>query len=189
MFAEARSDRDSPSGDWAFTLAVAAVALLPRLFVAIAWAREPVWDAHYYHSGAERIAQGLGYSEDVMIGGHPVWKPVTHYPVGYSGLLAVVYKLAGSELVVAPLFNVLIGTALVVVVHRLARHWLSPTRARIAAGLTALHPGLIAYTAVVMTESLAALLLLVAGLFAVRWQNVRGVVGAGITLGLATLVR
>ena len=189
MPAEPRSDRDTPSGDWAFTLAAAAVALLPRLFVAIAWAREPVWDGHYYHAGAERIAEGLGYSEDVMIGGHAVWKPVTHYPVGYSAILAIAYKLAGSGLVVAPLFNVLIGSALVVVVHRLARHWLSPTRARIAAGLTALHPGLIAYTAVVMTESLAALLLLLSGLFAVRWRNARGVLAAGVTLGLATLVR
>ena len=50
MPAELRSDRDSPSGDWAFTLAAAAIALLPRLFVAIAWAREPVWDGHYYHA-------------------------------------------------------------------------------------------------------------------------------------------
>src|SRR5262245_34098987 len=131
MPADPRSDQDSPSGDWAFTLAAAAIALLPRLFVAIAWAREPVCDGFYYHAGAERIAEGLGYSEDVMIGGHPVWKPVTHYPVGYSAFLAIVYKIAGSGLVVAPLFNVLIGSALVVVVHRLARHWLSPTRARI----------------------------------------------------------
>jgi hypothetical protein len=36
------------------------VAFLPRLFVAIAWAREPVWDGHYYHLGATRIAAGLG---------------------------------------------------------------------------------------------------------------------------------
>jgi len=55
--------------------------------------------------------------------------------------------------------------------------------------VAALHPGLIAYTAVVMTESLAALLLLLATLCAVRWQNVRGVIASGITLGFATLVR
>ena len=38
--------------DAAFTIAVFVAALLPRLFVAIAWAKEPVWDGHYYHFGA-----------------------------------------------------------------------------------------------------------------------------------------
>ncbi|HMJ12300.1 MAG TPA: hypothetical protein VK524_12840, partial [Polyangiaceae bacterium] len=137
------------SRDLGFTLALAVVALLPRLFVAIAWAREPVWDGHYYHFGAERIALGLGYSEDVIARGISVWKPWTHYPVGYSGVLGLAYALFGSGLVVAPVVNAVIGVLLVVIVHRLARYYLSETRARIAAGLTALHPGLIAYTAVV----------------------------------------
>src|SRR5690606_16185502 len=62
-------------GDRAFLFALVVVALLPRLFVAIAWSREPVWDGHYYHFGAERIAQGLGYSEDVWVNGALEWKP------------------------------------------------------------------------------------------------------------------
>lgn len=184
------TNNHDPAVDWVFTLTVAAVALLPRLFVAIAWAREPVWDGHYYHFGAERIAEGLGYSEDVVIRGHAVWKPWTHYPVGYSALLALFYKLAGSGLVVAPLVNALIGTLTVVVVHRLALHFLGVDRARIAAGLAALHPGLIAYSAVVMTEGLAALLLIAAALAVAHWaERRRGIVASGALLGLATLVR
>jgi hypothetical protein len=76
--------RTRTSSDLAFTGALACVALLPRLLVALIFAHEPVWDGHYYHFGAERIASGLGYSEDVMMHGHLVWKPWTHYPVGYS---------------------------------------------------------------------------------------------------------
>lgn len=182
----ARVDR----GDLAFTLAVGLVALLPRLFVAIAWAREPVWDGHYYHFGATRIAAGLGYSEDVMIAGHGVWKPWCHYPVGLSGLLGLVYKVFGNGIVVAPVVNAVLGALLCAVVHRLARQYLSENRARVAAGIAALHPGLIAYSAVVMTEPLAALLLasaaLCAALFGPRWL---GAVAAGAVLGLATLVR
>lgn len=182
----ARVDR----GDLAFTLAVGLVALLPRLFVAIAWAREPVWDGHYYHFGATRIAAGLGYSEDVMIAGHSVWKPWCHYPVGLSGLLGLVYKVFGNGIVVAPVVNAVLGALLCAVVHRLARQYLSENRARVAAGIAALHPGLIAYSAVVMTEPLAALLLasaaLCAALFGPRWL---GAVAAGAVLGLATLVR
>lgn len=176
--------------DAAFTIAAFVTALLPRLFVAIAWAKEPVWDGHYYHFGAERIARGLGYSEDVLSHGALLWKPWVHYPVGYSGFLGLIYKLFGSELIVAPVVNALVGALLVVVVHRLARYYLSRDRARVAAGLVALHPGLIAYSAVVMTEPLAALLLASAAWSALhfrgRWP---AIVLAGALLGFASLVR
>jgi len=176
--------------DVAFTLAAFVIALLPRLFVAIAWAKEPVWDGHYYHFGAERIARGLGYSEDVLVRGLSLWKPWVHYPVGYSAVLGFFYRIFGAELVVAPVVNALTGALLVAVVHRLARYYLSADRARLAAGLCAIHPGLIVYSAVVMTEPLAALLLLAAGLAALhfrgRWP---AIVYAGALLGLATLVR
>ncbi|HEU4534520.1 MAG TPA: hypothetical protein VFS00_10395, partial [Polyangiaceae bacterium] len=43
------------TSDALFTAALFALALLPRLYVALAWAREPVWDGHYYDFGARRI--------------------------------------------------------------------------------------------------------------------------------------
>jgi 4-amino-4-deoxy-L-arabinose transferase-like glycosyltransferase len=185
----ALAPRPAPQ-DWSFTVAVLILALLPRLFVAIAWAKEPVWDGHYYHFGAERIARGLGYSEDVLSHGLLSWKPWVHYPVGYSAFLALFYRIFGAELVVAPVVNALTGALLAGVVHRVARYYLSRDRARVAAGLCALHPGLIAYSAVVMTEPLAALLMLSAALCALgfrgRWQ---AMVYAGILLGFASLVR
>jgi 4-amino-4-deoxy-L-arabinose transferase-like glycosyltransferase len=181
---------DGTDSDVAFTIAVALVALLPRLFVAIAWAREPVWDGFYYHFYGERIAEGFGYTDAVNVGATIVDKPASHYPVGYSALLGLVYKLVGSSIVVAPILNALLGVALVAVVHRLARHYLSENRARVAAGITALHPGLIAYSAVVMNELLAALLLVSAGLIAMRWRMrwLGPLLGGGV-IGLAVLVR
>jgi 4-amino-4-deoxy-L-arabinose transferase-like glycosyltransferase len=178
------------NGDLAFTLAVVLVALLPRLFVAIAWAREPVWDGFYYHFYAERIADGLGYSEDVDLGGRLIWKPASHYPVGYSALLALFYRVFGSSVVVAPIVNALVGTALVAIVHRLARYYLGQSRARVAAAIAALHPGLIAYSAVVMTELTAALCLTGAALVAVKWRRRwLGALLAGGVVGLAVLIR
>lgn len=176
--------------DRLFTLAVTLVALIPRLFVAIAWTREPVWDGHYYHFGAERIAQGFGYSEDVAVAGALVSKPWCHYPVGYSALLAVFYLFFGSGLLVAPLVNTVIGVLTVAVAHRIARRYLSENRARIAATVIALHPGLIAYTAVVMTEPLAALLLLAALWAPLHWRGQwLGLALGGVAIGFATLVR
>jgi hypothetical protein len=176
--------------DLAYTLAVAVVALGPRLFVALAWSREPVWDGHYYHFGAERIAAGLGYSEDVMIAGRAVWKAWSHYPVGYSAFLAMLYAVFGSGLVVAPVANAVVGALIAPVVHRLARHSLSPNRARIAAALAAFHPGMITYSAVVMNELLTALLLLLAAFLTLHWKDrLRGVVAGAVAIGLGVLVR
>lgn len=190
---------EAPSRDGHFTAFAFVLALLPRLYVAIAWAREPVWDGHYYDFGARRIAAGLGYSDDVTLGGQTVWHPWCHYPVGYSGLLGIVYRLFGGGPHVATVANAVTGAILVAVVHRLARYGTTPRRARVAALLTALSPGLIVYSALLMTEPLAALgILLSAWLFVRRSpEPPRGLlrrplaasIAAGVALGLAALVR
>src|SRR5690606_37628087 len=119
-----------------------------------AWSREPVWDGHYYDFGAERIAAGLGYSEDVWVNGALEWKPWVHYPVGYSALLGGIYRIFGTSLLVAPLLNVLLGVLATALTFWIARRGLDATRARVAGSLVALHPGLIAQSALVMTELL-----------------------------------
>lgn len=193
MSAEPSSSRGgsapAPSADLSFTFAVAAIAFLPRLFVALAWPREPVWDGHYYHFGALRIAEGLGYSEDIVVNGVRTWHPWAHYPVGYSALLGAVYRVFGGGLSVAPVVNAVIGTLLVVVVHRLALRGLTENRARFAAGLTALHPGLIVYSAVLMNELLCALLVLAGAWVVVRRLRWSSAVIAGVLFGFAVLVR
>jgi 4-amino-4-deoxy-L-arabinose transferase-like glycosyltransferase len=176
--------------DYVYTLVVALVALLPRLYVALAWSREPVWDGHYYHLGAERLAAGLGYSEDALVAGHVVWRPWVHYPVGYSFILSLFYRLLGPALLVAPVLNAALGAGVAAVVHRIGRHFATSGRARLAAALVALHPGLIAYSPLVMTEILATLLLLGAGLCVLAFpRSWRGYLAAGALLGIATLVR
>ena len=166
------------------------VALLPRLWAAIKLAGEPVWDGHYYDFGARRIAQGAGYSDDVTIAGHVVWHPWCHYPVGYSAILAPFYRVLGADAHVAPVFNAFTGAALAVVTWALASHALSPARARIAGLLVALHPGLILYSALVMTEPLAALLTLTAFWLAVRDDvPYRGLALGALVLGVGALVR
>jgi 4-amino-4-deoxy-L-arabinose transferase-like glycosyltransferase len=181
---------DPSSSDWFFTFALALIALLPRLFVAIAASREPVWDAHYYHFGAERIAQGFGYSEDIRVLGKLVTRSWAHYPVGYSAALGLVYAVFGSGPLVGPIFGAIVGTALVVIVHRVARLILTENRARAAGTLAALHPGLIAYAAVLMTEPLAAVMILGAlwARFSVLREKVNWVL-VGVLTGLGALVR
>lgn len=180
------------AGDIVFSAVIFVIALLPRLYVAIAWAREPVWDGHYYDFGARRIAAGLGYSDDSVVGGQTIWHPWCHYPVGYSGFLGLIYRVFGHGQLVAPVANAITGALCAVVAHRLALRAMSVGRARAAGLLVALSPGLIVYAALLMTEPLAALGVLTAGwLFARdgRERPFRGAVAAGIALGLTTLVR
>ena len=171
-------------------MALGMVALLPRLFVAIAWAREPVWDGHYYHLGASRIAAGLGYSEDVLSHGVLVWKPWTHYPVGYSALLSLFYRVLGDHLLVAPLLNAVLGAATAILVHRIALPYVGLTRSRVAGGIAALHPGLIAYCPLVMTEIPTAFLLVLLVWTLLRFRGQwHAVVFGGLILGVLTLMR
>jgi 4-amino-4-deoxy-L-arabinose transferase-like glycosyltransferase len=167
------------------------LALAPRLFVALEWVGEPVWDGHYYDFGARRIAEGLGYSDDLVVDGHAVWHPWCHYPVGYSAVLAAFYRVFGAGPRVAPVVNACIGAALAVVTWLLARHALTTLRARLAGLLVALHPGLVLYSALVMTEPLSALLTLAAFWLAVRFHEgpMTGITLGALLLGLAALVR
>jgi hypothetical protein len=166
------------------------VALVPRVFVALEWSGEPVWDGHYYDFGARRIAEGFGYSDDRAVPGGLIGHPWCHYPVGYSGFLAAFYRVLGASQAVAGVANALTGAALAVVTWALASHALSPRRARAAGLLVALHPGMILYAALVMTEPLAALLTLAAFWLAVRDRRPsRGLVAGALMLGVAALVR
>jgi 4-amino-4-deoxy-L-arabinose transferase-like glycosyltransferase len=166
------------------------VALVPRLWVGLAWSGEAVWDGHYYDFGAKRIAAGLGYSDDRTIAGALVWHPWCHYPVGYSAFLALFYRVLGSGRAVAAVADALTGAAIAVVTWALARYALPAWRARAAGLLVALHPGLILYAALVMSEPLAALLTLVAFWLTVRDPSPRrGIVAGALVLGVAALVR
>ncbi len=176
--------------DVAFGCLLLLAAFWLRLVVAQAVSAEPVWDGHYYDYGAKRIAAGLGYSDDVQVLGVPVWHPWCHYPVGYSAYLGAFYKLFGAKLSVARFVNALTGAALAPVTWLLARHPLSTTRSRAAGVLVALHPGLVLYSALVMTEQLAALTTLLSFLLALSMKKkLHGVVLGALALGVSALVR
>lgn len=172
-----------------FGLALFFVALAPRLFVSLHWAGEPVWDGHYYDFGARRIAAGFGYSDDCWNNGIVERHPWCHYPVGYSAALGAVYRVFGSDLRVAAVFDAAVSAALCVMTWLLARGALSDARAKLAGVLAALHPGLILYAALVMTEPLSALVTLFAFWLATRRPGSTGgfVLGA-LVLGAGALV-
>jgi len=181
---EARRELDVPFG-----VALFFVALLPRLIVALHLSGEPVWDGHYYDFGARRIAAGLGYSDDRLEAGVVHWHPWCHYPVGYSAVLGLVYRVFGADLRVASVFDATVSALVCVMTWLVARQALSPGRAKVAGILAALHPGLILYSALVMSELSSALVTLTAFWIACRRRTSAAWVLGALVLGAGALVR
>src|SRR5690606_17682125 len=139
------------------------------------------WDGAFYHRGALSIAEGHGYSEPAVIGGQPGRAPWSHYPVGYSAFLGAVYAVFGSGQASAALANAVVGALTAALSFLFAFDILGRRRARVAGALVALHPGLVLYCALVMTEPLAGFLVLLTGYLARRVGGRRfGAVASGV---------
>jgi hypothetical protein len=91
---------------------------------------------------------------------------------------------------VAGVANALVGAGLAVATWALASRALPPARAKAAGIIVAAHPGLVMQAALVMSEPLAALILVSAFWLAVRDTDPRrGVAAGAFTLGVGALVR
>lgn len=174
-------------------LVIFSIALAARAVVVLwASARFPaVEDGHYYDVLARRIASGVGYTW--------LWPDgavtyVAHYPVGYPALVAAGYALFGPTAWVAMAINAVVGAAGAYAAHRLVDgSGVARWRPFVGGAVVALHPALVPYTAALMTEGVTSSLLLVASALVMMARGSRrpwqGMAGAGIVLGLATLVR
>jgi hypothetical protein len=169
-----------------------AISLLIRGLV-VAWARNrfpPADDGTFYHVVAQRIAQGAGYTWRWPDG---VITYAAHYPVGYPALLGLAYGLLGPRPVVAMMVNALVGAFAVFAAQRIAIRRGSRVAALVAGLLVALHPGLVFYTPALMTEGVAAELVVVAVWLGLRandrptsaWR----LAVLGVCVGVLTLIR
>lgn len=145
---------------------------------------EQASDAGWYHARAVEIALGNGYA----ISGHPT----AYWPVGWPGLLGVLYAVFGSAQVVGTLANAAFGALSAPLTFALAQRLGQNNRAGWIAGLLiALHPNHVVYAALLMAEP-TALLLLLGGLL-LLWRAVeRGpvwAVAAGVLIGALALVK
>ena len=184
------SDRAWSGRDLVFALGLFAVSFALRAVVVRAFGVEPTWDGAFYHRGAVSIAQGHGYSDGAWTGGEPGRLPWSHYPVGYSALIGAAYKLFGRSVGIAPLVNAGVGALTAVLGFLFGLDLLGRTRARVAGGLLALHPGLVLYCTLVMTEPLAGFLVLLTGYLAWKLGPQRwAALPCGVALALSAFVR
>jgi hypothetical protein len=186
------TQRRSASADLAFDAALFTVAFALRLWAGVRFAGEAVWDGHYYDFYAHRIAQGFGYSDPLFVGGVDIGHPSCHYPVGYSAVLGAFFWVLGEGRGVSLFFNALTGAALATVIRRCSAE-LGPLRSRLGGVLVAIHPGLVLYAALTMSETLSALCTFLALFAALRLKNHRSlIVRAALPafmVGMSALVR
>ena len=167
------------------------LALVARLGVVV-WAHgriPPTGDGHFYHRLAERLAAGEGYT---WLWPDGTVSAAAHYPVGYPALIAGPYALFGASPTVAMVLNALLGALGCLAVTRVVALTGRPRAALVAGILAALHPGLVAYTAALMTEGAVGALLALAAwaaMVARERQRLAWIVAMGLLVGIATLVR
>jgi 4-amino-4-deoxy-L-arabinose transferase-like glycosyltransferase len=113
-------------------------------------------DDLYYFDRASRMSS-LGFFEILR---YPVLAP------GFTKLLAFVFKIFGSSLLVGKVFNVLLGVAAVCFVYRIAKS-LNPNNAFLIASLCALYPAFVFYSTQLLKDMLFCLVFLVAVYLAV----------------------
>lgn len=183
---------------------LASVAFVLRLgFVLVCSDRvPPTADGKFYHTVAQRIAEGEGYTW--------LWPDgavtyAAHYPVGYPALMSLPYAIFGALPVTVMILNALLGALVVGLCHGLcldalrARPLLPFARkgAGIACAGLAVSPTLVGYTPALMTEGAVAAFLVLAAWFAVRARSLVGVEGtarlfrsaAALALGASVLLR
>ncbi len=171
---------------------LAAFSLAVRVLIVV-WAHNrfpPADDGTFYHAVAQRIAYGEGYTW--------LWPDgavtyAAHYPVGYPALIGAAYAIFGAGPAVAMGLNAALGAFAVFAAQRIVIRRNSRTLALIAGLLLGLHPGLVFYTPALMTEGVAAELLVVAVWLALRVGD-RGrpawrLVALAACTGILTLVR
>jgi len=143
----------------------------------------PASDAGWYFARAGEIAAGAGYAIDGA--------PTAYWPVGYPGFLGLLFSVVGVSVTAAMIANIIFYCIAIVAVHRIARTIFASDRAAgIAALILALYPNHIAYSALLLSESLFIALLMagIALLIDARGGIIR-LLAAGASFGIGTLVK
>lgn len=152
-------------------------------------------DPFSYLFHAEDIADGKGYLVPFTD------RPTAYYPVGYPAILGGVYWVARSLVSSTTAFgtavwlNVVLGVATVALVYVLGRRLANRRVGLVAAGLVAIWPNLIFYTATAYLETVftflvaAALVVLLGRRWSPSGLGWPTLVGAGLLVAAATMVR
>jgi 4-amino-4-deoxy-L-arabinose transferase-like glycosyltransferase len=160
-------------------------------------------DTTWYHFSAVSIMEGRGYNlwfkspphciDDPAVECTDDPPPTAYWNIGYPLLLAALYKVVGPSVFAAKLLNAVLGAATCLMAYLVGARVFDRRVGLGGALLLALFPGHIFFSALLMTETLSAFLLMliltVALMFTGESASWRAIVLVGLLLGAASLVR
>jgi 4-amino-4-deoxy-L-arabinose transferase-like glycosyltransferase len=185
---------------WRILLFIALAAFALRVaYVAFAKTNQPIHgDQLFYNAEANRLARGDGFLEpfDPQALSRGVIRegkdPAADHPPLTVLVLAPVSFVTSQALIPQRLTMSALGTAAVVVIGLLARRLAGDRAGWIAAGIAAMYPNLWVNDGLIMSETLAALVVALALLYAyrlIREPNIWNALIVGALCGLGALTR
>jgi len=163
-----------------------ATALGLRLAFVLAYPQQPLLaDSLDYDRLARSVASGRGFRD---AHGEPETLRAPLYPLFVAGL----YRIGGPDPARVRAAQAVLGALVPVAVLSLGLACFRPRVAWLAAAVVACYPAFVAYTGLVLTETLACLLVSVVALAAVRAASTRSLAWSallGMALGLTALCR
>jgi 4-amino-4-deoxy-L-arabinose transferase-like glycosyltransferase len=185
---------------WRILLLIALAALALRVaYVAFAKTNQPIHgDQLFYNAEANRLARGDGFLEpfDPQALSRGVIRegkdPAADHPPLTVLVLAPVSFVTSQALIPQRLTMAMLGTGVVLVIGLLARRLAGDRAGWIAAGIAAIYPNLWVNDGLIMSETLAALVVALALLYAyrlIREPNIWNALIVGALCGLGALTR
>jgi 4-amino-4-deoxy-L-arabinose transferase-like glycosyltransferase len=185
---------------WRILLLVALAALVLRVgYVAFAKTNQPIHgDQLFYNAEANRLARGDGFLEpfDPQALSRGVIRegkdPAADHPPLTVIVLAPVSFVTSQALIPQRLTMAVLGTVAVVIIGLLARRLAGDRAGWIAAGIAAIYPNLWVNDGLIMSETIATLVVALALFYAyrlIREPNVWNALIVGALCGLAALTR
>lgn len=185
---------------WRILLLIALAALVLRVgYVAFAKTNQPIHgDQLFYNAEANRLARGDGFLEpfDPQALSRGVIRegkdPAADHPPLTVIVLAPMSFVTSEALIPQRLTMSVLGTVAVVVIGLLSRRLAGDRAGWIAAGIAAVYPNLWVNDGLIMSETIATLVVALALLYAyrlIREPNVWNALIVGALCGLAALTR
>jgi hypothetical protein len=144
---------------------------------------EQVIDFMWYQQFARNIADGRGYSVNGI--------PTGYWPIGYPGLLGIIFYVTGDSVFVGKFLNIVLYIGAIFLTYRLSqRLFHQEYAARVTVCLLCFYPNHIAYTALLSSEILFIFLV---ALSALTFETARDRAGflmlSGMFWGLTALTK
>lgn len=142
----------------------------------------PTSDAAWYYEKGIAISQGHGYRRDAEF--------TAFWPVGYPAFLAGVFQLSHPSIIAGQLANLFLALLSCYFLIAIAFHVCGNSSVTmLTAAIFTFYPNGIAYSSILLSETLFTALLLLACWIYIRKSNLAHSVLAGIVFGFATLVK